>query len=184
AVVATALYQALPEDTNAQIADQPGGGRKLLMFNDSRQSAAFFAPYLETSYGTFQHRRLILEGMSEIHDPDDELRVDDLIDETAQAAKRAGLFGRKVSKRQRTTTVGPWVMSELVGIDDRQSLEGRGLLRVDLTRPEGIRLPPAFIDQLGLDEAEVWDLFGELVRTLRHQGALSMPEGVAADDEV
>src|SRR5699024_11113694 len=67
---------------------------------------------------------------------------------------------------------------------DRQSLEGRGLLRVDLTRPEGIRLPPAFTDQLGLDEAEVWDLFGELVRTLRHQGALSMPEGVAADDEV
>src|SRR5699024_10588633 len=184
AVVATALYQALPEDTNAQIADQPGGGRKLLMFNDSRQSAAFFAPYLETSYGTFQHRRLILEGMSEIHDPDDELRVDDLIDETAQAAKRAGLFGRKVSKRQRTTTVGPWVMSELVGTDDRQLLEGRGLLRVDLTRPEGIRLPPAFTDQLGLDEAEVWDLFGELVRTLRHQGALSMPEGVAADDEV
>lgn len=183
AVVATSLYQALPEDADAQVADQPGGGRKLLMFNDSRQSAAFFAPYLETSYGTFQHRRLILEGMTEIHDPDDELRVDDLIDETAQAAKRAGLFDRRVSKRQRAATVGPWVMSELVSTDDRQSLEGRGLLKVDLTRPEGVRLPPAFTERLGLDEAEVWDLFGELVRTLRQQGALSMPEGVVADDE-
>ncbi|WP_067599208.1 DEAD/DEAH box helicase [Nocardiopsis listeri] len=183
AVVATALYQALPQDTDAQVADQPGGGRKLLMFNDSRQAAAFFAPYLETSYGTFQHRRLVLEGMTTIHDPGDELRIDDLIDETAQAAKRAGLFGRKVSKRQRASRVGPWVMSELVSTDDRQSLEGRGLLRADLTRPEGVSLPRAFTEWLGLDEDEVWDLFGELVRTLRQQGALSMPEGVAADDE-
>ena len=183
AVVATALYQALPEDADARVADQPGGGRKLLMFNDSRQSAAFFAPYLESSYQTFQHRRLILEGMTELHDPDDELRIDDLIDETAQAAKSAGLFERRVSKRQRTATVGPWVMSELVSTDDRQSLEGRGLLRVDLTRPEGVTLPPAYTRLLGLGEGEVWDLFGELVRTLRQQGALSMPEGVAADDE-
>ena len=37
-------------------ADQPGEGRKLLLFSDSRQAAAFFAPYLETSYETIQHR--------------------------------------------------------------------------------------------------------------------------------
>ena len=45
-------------------ADQPGQGRKLLLFSDSRQAAAFFAPYLETSYETIQHRRLILEALS------------------------------------------------------------------------------------------------------------------------
>ena len=36
---------------------------RLLLFSDSRQAAAFFAPYLETSYSAIQHRRLILEGL-------------------------------------------------------------------------------------------------------------------------
>ena len=57
-VFTTALYQALPP-AEGEDADQPGEGRKLLLFSDGRQAAAFFAPYLETSYGTIQHRRLI-----------------------------------------------------------------------------------------------------------------------------
>ena len=62
-VITTALYQALPPADGVE-ADQPGQGRKLLLFSDSRQAAAFFAPYLETSYETIQHRRLILEALS------------------------------------------------------------------------------------------------------------------------
>ncbi len=74
-------------------------------------------------------------------------------------------------------------MRELVAPDDRQSLEGRGLLRVRMDRPENVPLPPALTHKLGLDEDEAWDLLSELVRTLRQQGALTMPEGVAPDDE-
>ena len=48
AVLATALYQALPPADD--LAGRPGGGRKLLAFSDSRQAAAFFAPYLEASH--------------------------------------------------------------------------------------------------------------------------------------
>jgi len=62
AVLATALYQAQPPAADDALADQPGEGRKLLSFSDSRQAAAFFAPYLEMSYSSIQHRRLILEG--------------------------------------------------------------------------------------------------------------------------
>src|SRR5438093_6237097 len=32
------------------MADRTGGGRKLLTFSDSRQAAAFFAPYVETVF--------------------------------------------------------------------------------------------------------------------------------------
>jgi ATP-dependent helicase YprA (DUF1998 family) len=184
AVVATALYQALPEDDAAATADQPGGGRKLLMFSDSRQSAAFFAPYLQTSYGLFQQRRLILDGLTAGHDPHDAFRVDDLIVHTAKAAAAAGHFERRVSRQQRAHVVGPWVVRELVAVDDRQSLEGRGLVRVGLDRPENAILPPALTSGLGLSADEAWDLLGELVRTLRQQGALTMPDGVEADDEV
>lgn len=186
AVVATALYQALPEDPDEKVADRPGGGRKLLTFSDSRQSAAFFAPYLRSTYEVFQRRRLILEAMADIHDsdPDEHIGVEDLVDATAKAAKRAGFFDRKASRYERINTVSPWVLNEMVTTDDRQSLEGRGLLRVGLLRPEGLRIPPAFTQRLGLGEDEVWNLFGELVRTLRQQGALTMPEEVAPDDEV
>ena len=62
-VLSTSLYQALPPATDPEQADQPGEGRKLLLFSDSRQAAAFFAPYLEKSYETIQYRRLILEGL-------------------------------------------------------------------------------------------------------------------------
>ena len=62
-VLSTSLYQALPPAPDPEQADQPGEGRKLLLFSDSRQAAAFFAPYLETSYEAIQHRRLILEGL-------------------------------------------------------------------------------------------------------------------------
>ena len=67
-------------------------------------------------------------------------------------------------------------------MEDRQSLEGRGLLRVSLDRKPGWQLPSKFGD-LGLDEAEAWDLLAELVRSIRQQGAVAMPEGVEANDE-
>jgi ATP-dependent helicase YprA (DUF1998 family) len=45
AVIADALYQRLPSDVAGE--PTPGNGRRLLAFSDSRQDAAFFAPYLQ-----------------------------------------------------------------------------------------------------------------------------------------
>ena len=36
---------------------------------------------------------------------------------------------------------------------------------------------------LGLSDQESWDLLGELARSLRQQGAVTMPEGVDPRDE-
>src|SRR5205823_3422825 len=50
-VVADAFYRCLPEAAvppcQPVVAEYPGKGRKLLAFADSRQSAAYFAPYLQ-----------------------------------------------------------------------------------------------------------------------------------------
>lgn len=73
-------------------------------------------------------------------------------------------------------------MEELVTLEDRQSLERRGLMRVSIARKPGWQLPKAFAS-LVLEETETWDLLAELVRIVRQQGAVSMPEGVAANDE-
>ena len=162
-------------------ADQPGQGRKLLLFSDSRQAAAFFAPYLETSYQTIQHRRLILEALSRAA-ADEAAHVDDVAYHLVRAADAAHVFQRRLSKQERQRQTALWLMTEIVSTDDRQSLEGQGLIRVELGREPSWRLPPA-LATLGLSDQESWDLLGELTRSLRQQGAVTMPEGVDPRDE-
>jgi hypothetical protein len=191
AVLATALYQALPADEAS--AGRPGGGRKLLAFSDSRQAAAFFAPYLESSHALVQQRRLILDGLAQATGPGSagpdsasagpSCSVDDLIEAVAAAAGAAGVFGRRESRQTRRRETARWVLRELIALDERQSLEGLGLLRVALDVDPQWR-PPAPLLALGLAADECWLLLGELARTLRLQGALSMPPEVDPADEM
>jgi hypothetical protein len=181
AVLATALYQALPADEEA--AGRPGGGRKLLAFSDSRQAAAFFAPYLESSHALVLQRRLILDGLARATGSDPSCSVDDLIEAVAAAAGAAGVFGRRESRQARRRETARWVLRELIALDERQSLEGLGLLRAALDVDPAWR-PPAPLLALGLTADECWLLLGELARTLRLQGALSMPEEVDPADEM
>jgi ATP-dependent helicase YprA (DUF1998 family) len=181
AVLATALYQALPPADD--LAGRPGGGRKLLAFSDSRQAAAFFAPYLEASHSLVQQRRLILDGVARATARDATCTVDDLIEETAAAAGDAGVFGRRESRQGRRREAARWVMRELVALDERQSLEGLGLLRAGLDRDPSWPPPRPLLD-LGLTGDECWLLLAELLRTLRLQGALTMPAEVDPADEM
>jgi hypothetical protein len=182
AVLTTSVYQALPRAADETQADQPGQGRKLLLFSDSRQAAAFFAPYLETSYATLQHRRLILDALVRYGD-DEAAQVDDVAYHLVKAADGAHVFERRLSRQERQRRTALWLMQELVTLDDRQSLEGRGLVRVEMGRERRWQLPQALM-ALGLSDREGWNLLGELMRTLRQQGALTMPEGVDPRDEV
>jgi ATP-dependent helicase YprA (DUF1998 family) len=183
AVLGTALYQALPAASDGPAAALPGQGRKLLFFSDSRQAAAYFAPYLEDSYTRIQHRRLMTQALKQgCPDPDDPLHLDDLVAHTIRAADRAGVFRRNHSRQAKQREVALWVMQEVLSLDDRQSLEGLGLLRVDLDR-EPFWQPPTALTSLGLTDDEAWLLLQELLRTVRNQGALTMPEDVDAGDE-
>jgi ATP-dependent helicase YprA (DUF1998 family) len=182
AVLASALYQALPPAADDTVADRPGEARKLLSFSDSRQAAAFFAPYLESSYSGIQQRRLILEGLQAAVRDDDEVGIEDLAYHVAKAAGRAHVFSRRDSRQQRERTAALWIMQELVALDDRQSLEGLGLLRFGLDREPRWTLPPA-LTGLGLSPEESWGLLSELLRTLRQQGAVLMPDDVDPRDE-
>ncbi|MGH3168926.1 MAG: helicase-related protein, partial [Trebonia sp.] len=181
AVLATALYQALPPDPG--MAGRPGEGRKLLAFSDSRQAAAFFAPYLESSHSLVQQRRLILDGLARATSADPSCSVDDLIEAVAAVAGSAGVFGRRESRQGRRRETARWVLRELVALDERQSLEGLGLLRIGLDREPSWR-PPEPLLSLGLTADECWLLLAELTRSLRLQGALSMPEEVDPADEM
>jgi len=180
AVVTTALYQRLPEAVG-EAADRVGGGRKLLMFSDSRQAAAFAAPYLDRTYARMLERRYITQALSDPAARGGELTVGDLAILTHEKADAAGHFSRDMGKIEITQAVNQWISSELMSLETRQSLEGLGLMRIAL-RP-GTPIPMRGFTALGLTEDEGWALLNELVKTVRLQGAVTLLERVDIRDE-
>ncbi|MGV9414756.1 DEAD/DEAH box helicase [Nocardia sp. NPDC003693] len=182
AVITTALYQHIPVAAD-ETADQVGEGRKLLMFSDSRQAAAFAAPYLARTYGRMLERHYLTRALLDPRNSGELLSVADLAAATREIAIDAGHFDERVTPRTVLRVVNPWVMAELMTMEQRQSLEGLGLMRVSLFRPKSLAVPKPLL-QVGLSESECWSLFEELVRTVRHQGALSLLADVDIKDAI
>jgi ATP-dependent helicase YprA (DUF1998 family) len=185
-VLATALYQQLPDSGGPEAVNLPGAGRKLLIFSDSRQDAAFFAPYMERTYNQVLHRRLILKTLLDDSDGrGGDLRLQDVIGRLLRQAERAGAFSQRQSNDERRRAVSTWLMQELIALDHRLSLEGVGLLQFRLVRPRGWQ-PPAVLQRhpwnLQLDE--IWTLVALLLDTLRRQGVVTFPDQIDPRDEV
>jgi len=165
--------------------DLPGQGRKLLAFSDSRQDAAFFAPYLERTYQQVLRRRLILKTLLEDSaGREGRLRLQDLVGRLQRQAEEAGLFTQRRSYDERQQLMATWLMQELIAWDRRISLEGLGLLKFRPVRPERWRPPQPLLEPpWNLIPDEAWQLLALLVDTLRHQGAVTFPDNVDPRDE-
>ena len=179
-VLATSLYQELPPAKEGQALIYPGEGRKLLTFSDSRQDAAFFAPYVERTYKRILRRRLILKALLE-----DEvarsgrLRLDDVATRVLEQAEEANYFTLEESYDARLRIVRTWLMQELTALDYRIGLEGLGLLTFRLVRPPGWSPPPLLLEApWNLTPDEAWNLLLVLLDSLRRQGAVTYPKGV------
>lgn len=184
-VLSTTLYQLLPPDRDDRVALLPGQGRKLLIFADSRQDAAFFAPYLERTYRQVLRRRLIIKALAE--DPDGgagRLRQNDLATRVLAQAETATMFGPEQSFDERKNRVSRWLAQELVALDYRIGLEGLGLLHFRLIQPPRWEAPPALLESpWNLSRSEAWELLVVLLNTLRQQGAVTYPPNVDPRDQ-
>lgn len=181
AVITTALYQELPE-AGDESADHVGGGRKLLMFSDSRQAAAFAAPYLDRTYGRLLERRYLTQVLQDPKYCDEDLTVEDLAIVARKKARAARHFPDGAGRVAEEKAANEWVIGELLTMDTRQSLEGLGLMRVALKRPRGESLPRG-LTCLGLSEDEGWALLDELVKSARLQGAMTLLDEVDIKSE-
>lgn len=173
-VLAGALYQHLPTSKDPQARAYPGQGRKLLNFTDSRQNAAFFAPYLEHAHERNLRRRLIVNAIQPSAAQQGYLRLEDVLPRLLQQADTAQVFDEQHSFDHRQRTVAVWLMQEFMPIDRRLSLEGVGLLRFQPVRPPGWEPPPILLQapwNLSTDDA--YTLLTLLLNTLRMQGAVS-----------
>lgn len=178
AVIATSLYQCLPPATGSR-AQTSAGGRKLLMFSDSRQDAAFFAPYLRRTYGRAIERRMVWSRLSSDTEP---FLFEDLVQPVRREAERDGLL-QEDNGRANNDEVMRWLAAEVLATDRRQSLDGLGLAEIGPRLPARFE-PPAALTALGFTDGEALDVVRVLLDTLRQSAAVTLPDVVDVKEDL
>jgi len=180
AVIATALYQALPTSPDKTEQRLVGQGRRLLSFSDSRQDAAFFAPYLERTYQRSIERRLLWSILAD--SPYDELRLGDIVSPLRRRAEDNFIVDPDDGVAKNDVIARTWLMREVLSVDRRQSLDGVGLAEITVAVPRGVEIPQ-YLTQRGFSDDEAIDLVRVLLGTLRIQAAVNLPGDVDIKDE-
>jgi hypothetical protein len=177
AILASSIYQELPgEDRDA---GKVGGGRKLLCFSDSRQDAAFFAPYLERTYMRNVQRKILLDSLESVGES---VRFEDLI----PALTKKALDSNVLSEDDETSpdvSVRKWLLRESLNIDGRQSLVGTGLLRIQCRLPLAGGAPKA-LTNAGFDEQESVEMLQILLASIREKSVVDAPVTVDISDPI
>jgi hypothetical protein len=181
AVVAEAFYRSLPEARTGEALEYPGRGRKLLAFADSRQSAAYFAPYLENTHATQQMRCLIFQGLKRAEEESPGLvSVRSLVEFMLHVADERRLFPVRWEDLDRRRACMLALVTEFcLQIGRRQSLEALALVacRVNLRQRWQKPLDP-LAPYLGLEAQH--ELLQVLLATVRLQKAVTLPPPLVA----
>jgi len=177
AVLATALFQNLEK--------KEAKNKKILAFSDSRQDAAFFAPYLDYTYKLILYRRIITVVLQENKSVKD-YRLQTLCEDVLKLAEEKYLFDISMDEKQKKKEVWGWLLQEFCALDRRICLEGVGLLSFLLIPPnewkpiDALSLPPW---NLSKDESVV--VYQVLINTLRFNKAIVFPnDGPSPQDEI
>ena len=144
-------------------------GRKLLVFSDNRQEAAFFAAYMDNKYNQLMWRRLILR---ELKNKPEGMLLGNLIRTLVKKAKDAVLFPDELTNDEKEILAGTYLMKEFTGFERKQGLEGRGYIKFS---PEKIPLKNG---KWGLSADEMWELCCAIMDTLRYTGATTYPDNI------
>jgi ATP-dependent helicase YprA (DUF1998 family) len=181
AVLATTLFQSQPPSAEPSQATLPAGGRKLIVFSDSRQDAAYFAPYLQRTYDTLLERRMLMHCF----DQQPESRA--LSQVVAALAQQPDLpvFGDAECQTHagREKRAWTWVMQEFRKGIHPMSLEGVGLLGFHLSpdsritpSEQALTMLARFFGKTSFTEAEYHHLVHNLLLGLRAAGACTFPD--------
>lgn len=179
AVVASGLFDSLPR--------VEGERPRFLSFADSRQDAAFFAPYLERTYGRVARRRVLLAALRKGWGlvGGEGLRLGGLAPLVRKAAAEERFFPTTFDALQQSAQAAAWILAELTAMDSRQSLAGVGLATRQLVRPVGWSAPQRLLaPPWSLTPDEAWMLIETLLKTLLDDQAVSLPDGVDPADEI
>jgi len=165
AVIATMLYQKLPQDR-----------RKVLAFADGRQEAAFFAWYLENSYKDILNRNLILKATKTLspHTPEG-LSLRELTTGLRDVYRENNVFPPTIGDLEIRHEAWIRLYREFLTDEPRISLEGVGLLRWHVRWPEELQIPDVLSSPpWSLREQEARDLVFVLLDFMRQDRAVEL----------
>lgn len=153
-------------------------GRKLLVFSDNRQEAAYFAGYMDRKYSQNMWRKLIL---SELRKRNGEaVSIDDLTNSIVSKAEAAGLYSEEDiedSPEEKKILARKYLFSEFLIMEKLMGLEGRTYLDFYPEPPKQKK------GAWRLDAEHTWNLFRFMMDTLRIHSAVSYPEHIDPRDE-
>lgn len=165
-------------------------GRKLLVFSDNRQEAAFYAGSFEKRYKQAMWRKVILNCL--IEEGDEGLSVDDLISKAKQMAEREGLYtldlverdneleANVMSNEQKKEMAAHYIMQEFMSPDIATGLEGLGYIQI---MPEKIKFPDG-VSRYGVEGGNnIWSVYRFVFDTLRQKGTITFPELISPEDD-
>ncbi len=174
-VIAEAFYRRLPESRTRDALRYPGRGRKLLSFADSRQSAAYFPPYLENTHTAQKMRSLIYRGVRRGEKIDPFVDADTLAKlMVKEAEERLLLPVEWNNSRTREAILLALVQEFCLPTGRRQSLEVLALVscQIDIRRWQ----PLEQLREVGLTDEEQMLLVQELLASIRLQKAIELPD--------
>lgn len=167
--------------------NQTGGatetGRKLLVFSDSRQDAAFFASYLNLKYSQNLWRYSILEVVKKLASKYDEFNLNDVSRALYDFAEKHMLFesGLSLPKKQRQTN--QYLMKEFHMLDRRIGLAGLGLIGFDLPKPTNWPPIASLENAMKVDNDGLWSIYVEIFNSFRELQGTTYLDEVNPDDE-
>jgi ATP-dependent helicase YprA (DUF1998 family)/transcription elongation factor Elf1 len=171
-IAGDSFFEVEDEIKNLEYYDE--SGRKLLVFSDNRQEAAFFAAYMDNKYNQLMWRRLILR---ELKNKPEGILLIDLIRILVKKAKEAVLFPDNLSNQEKEIIAATYLVKEFIGYERKQGLEGRGYIKFS---PEKMPLKSGRWD---LSADEVWEASCVIMDTLRYSGSTTYPENIDPENE-
>ena len=175
-VLATALYRNLEKRTPEE--------KKILVFSDSRQDAAFFAPYLGNTYQHILFRRLIFEALQQ-NESGSDYGLESLCEDVVKIAERNSVFDSGMDRKQKKKQAWGHILQEFCNWNPRIGLEGVGLVSFEPVFPQRWE-PIGKLAQSGwrLLPEETKSLYQILLNTLRSKMAITFPgDGPSPQDE-
>ncbi len=166
AVIATTLYQNLPEQR-----------KKVLAFADGRQEAAFFAWYLEDTYKDILSRNMILRIVSDFPRKREPEGISLSTLANVAFRKYRDAFRNRESDDDPTIRKNIWraLYREFLTQEKRISLEGVGLVQWSIKRPSWFKVPEVLSQPpWSLSGQMAWDLVAILLDSMRTDRAVEL----------
>ena len=195
-VLTRSLYQCIPPNMHTVVQgdlfgenediDEELMGRKLLVFSDSRQEAAFFASYLQTKYSNILWRNAIIHELGNLQEYDD-IRIDSLVNAVVKYGKYKGLFENGLDDIERQKQIQTVLIKEFMNTEHQIGLEGLGLISFVPEKPD--KWSRLNINSLGINADldltidELWELYTVLFNSLREMYAITYPDLVVITDK-